>query len=338
MKDYMKTIISSIQNWVLGKIKNSTADWNQNDETVPDYVKNRPFYDYNVVEHVMLDNAELQFEEGCCWFEFEADISGRTYVGLKIIFDGVEYFKELNTPYNWWYDIGNAHLMFDEYEDTGEPYYCNLFIDYEGGGGFEFYTSQNINGTHTITIVGTYCDAKSIKYRHLPDGVLTFMNTHDQPLNTNTISIYDNDYADNIDDFDYVPEWQVYISDNRLFVKVPDNYLRSYDYHYSFYTNINLDEKPVTIGEFTSYAIHAAAFQEIYFRNMSIADISASIRPLYNNDFRIPAQISFINDKVVVKGQYIDDKNKVYIIEMQQISEFNNDGFCNILHKITRIM
>ena len=38
----MKTIINAVQSWTKKEIKNSTADWNQNDANAADYVKNKP--------------------------------------------------------------------------------------------------------------------------------------------------------------------------------------------------------------------------------------------------------------------------------------------------------
>ena len=42
MQNFMKTIINAVQSWTKKEIKNSTADWNQNDANAADYVKNKP--------------------------------------------------------------------------------------------------------------------------------------------------------------------------------------------------------------------------------------------------------------------------------------------------------
>lgn len=41
----MKTILSGVKAWTRGEIRNSTADWNQNDPNADSYVKNRTHYD-----------------------------------------------------------------------------------------------------------------------------------------------------------------------------------------------------------------------------------------------------------------------------------------------------
>ena len=47
MQNFIKTIISAVQTWTKRKIKDSTADWNQNDSNADNYIKNRPFYEEN---------------------------------------------------------------------------------------------------------------------------------------------------------------------------------------------------------------------------------------------------------------------------------------------------
>lgn len=41
MQNFMKTILSAVQCWTKGKIKDSVADWNENDSSKDSYVKNR---------------------------------------------------------------------------------------------------------------------------------------------------------------------------------------------------------------------------------------------------------------------------------------------------------
>ena len=49
-------------------------DWNQNDATQPDYVKNRPFYTGNPVETVLVEERTVEFKNGSGGFQstFEA--------------------------------------------------------------------------------------------------------------------------------------------------------------------------------------------------------------------------------------------------------------------------
>ena len=51
MQNFIKTIINLVQSWTKGEIKKSKADWNQNDASADNYVKNRPFYEENGIVH-----------------------------------------------------------------------------------------------------------------------------------------------------------------------------------------------------------------------------------------------------------------------------------------------
>ena len=45
MQNFIKTIINAVQTWTKKKIKGSTADWNQNDSSADNYVKNRTHWE-----------------------------------------------------------------------------------------------------------------------------------------------------------------------------------------------------------------------------------------------------------------------------------------------------
>ena len=66
-------------------------DWNQNDATQPDYVKNRPFYTRDPVETVLVEETSIAFEEGNGGFYVGglastfSPIVGETY---KVSWDG----------------------------------------------------------------------------------------------------------------------------------------------------------------------------------------------------------------------------------------------------------
>ena len=45
MQNFVKTIINGVQKWTKKEIKKSTANWNQNDESADNYVKNRTHWE-----------------------------------------------------------------------------------------------------------------------------------------------------------------------------------------------------------------------------------------------------------------------------------------------------
>lgn len=55
MQNFIKTIINAAQSWTKREIKNSTADWNQNDINAVDYVKNRTHWSEGKVTEVILE-------------------------------------------------------------------------------------------------------------------------------------------------------------------------------------------------------------------------------------------------------------------------------------------
>ena len=61
MKQYIRTIVNALQCWTQEKIKKSKSDWNQNNSSADDYIKNRPFYEengkvYKIDEKYLPDN------------------------------------------------------------------------------------------------------------------------------------------------------------------------------------------------------------------------------------------------------------------------------------------
>lgn len=99
------------------------SDWNQNDSTKPDYVKNRPFYTGDPVETALFEDAALS--------NIQAQLYG-TEISLdtSVLKAGLASKLVVNSvPYNFiWSELeggiyaGNLSLM-GEFEDTGEPYF-----------------------------------------------------------------------------------------------------------------------------------------------------------------------------------------------------------------------
>ena len=83
MQNFMKTIISAVQTWTKGEIKDSTADWNENDSSADSYVKNRTHWEETVAE-ALLPETTLEFTE--------TGYSGSKNVGdLNLVYDESYY-------------------------------------------------------------------------------------------------------------------------------------------------------------------------------------------------------------------------------------------------------
>ena len=66
MNDFMKTILSAVKTWTKGEIKDSVADWDQNDPTKSNYVENRTHYDSREEREVCIT--------------FDGNLEGREYI------------------------------------------------------------------------------------------------------------------------------------------------------------------------------------------------------------------------------------------------------------------
>lgn len=135
-------------------------DWNQNDSTAKDYVKNRPFYEetkelWNYDEAVELSNGEgVQMTDLIKQNFVEGSI-------VKVLINGETY---ICTVYKKFVDffVGNSSLSPMGGEDTGEPF----AIWYDGFTTI-YFTSNNSDIVNFATDVTVY---KPIPGQYLPTG------------------------------------------------------------------------------------------------------------------------------------------------------------------------
>lgn len=130
--------------------RGAQPDWNQNDDTQPDYVKNRPFYTGDPVETVLFNESfvftiigmgpmgERGIYNGVT--DFSPEI-GQTY---QVSWDGAVY-SCVGTEYNSLIALGNLSIM-NFGSDTGEPFLITC-----GTGSINIYTWP-AHSSHTISI------------------------------------------------------------------------------------------------------------------------------------------------------------------------------------------
>ena len=145
-------------------------DWNQNDSTQPDYVKNRPFYTGNPVETVLVEESTVSFsfsEDPSGYMAeltstFEATV-GETY---KVYWDGAAYectcVNVNNMP-----AIGNLSIVGGG-SDTGEPFVMAV----NNGQGITIVTADT-SASHTFSISGFTQEVVKIDAKYLPNTVAT---------------------------------------------------------------------------------------------------------------------------------------------------------------------
>lgn len=139
-------------------------NWNQNDSTAADYVKNRPFYTGDSVETILVKDINVSFSnpsEGIYYGSIPTTIeliAGDTY---KVSWDGATYecVCELirGQP-----AIGNPSII-GAGADTGEPF---LILPLADNQGTEVYTLDT--STHTISISGFAQEVVKIDEKYLP--------------------------------------------------------------------------------------------------------------------------------------------------------------------------
>ena len=138
-------------------------DWNQNDDTKPDYIKNRPFYTGDPVETVLVEESTVSFiydgfYVGLIESTFEAT-PGETY---KVTWDGAAYECACVYVGNSLF-IGNLSIAGIG-SDTGEPFVMMV----PNGGGIEIYT-KDTSASHTISISGFIAEVIQIPNKYISE-------------------------------------------------------------------------------------------------------------------------------------------------------------------------
>ena len=143
-------------------------DWNQNDDTQPDYVKNRPFYTGDPVETVLVEESTTTFIEKNGFYAakfpsaFEAT-AGETY---KVYWDSAAC-ECTCVDMGEAYVIGNLSIA-GAGSDTGEPFYMGIM----NGAGIVIVTTDT-SASHTFSISGMVAQVVKIAEKYLPENLAT---------------------------------------------------------------------------------------------------------------------------------------------------------------------
>ena len=165
-------ILEKFRNEILEEAgeKSIKPDWNQNDSTAKDYVKNRPFYTGDSVETVLVEESTASFADTGEGFyianfpsTFEATV-GETY---KVYWDGTTY-ECTCVNFDDTLVIGNLSILGAGSSDTGEPFVMNV----KNGQGIIIATADT-SASHTFSISGFAQEVVKIDEKYLPDTVAT---------------------------------------------------------------------------------------------------------------------------------------------------------------------
>ena len=143
-------------------------DWNQNDSTAADYVKNRPFYTGGPVETVLVEESTVSFTDsgdgGLYAGQLESTFSATVGETYKVTWDGTTY-ESACVDYSGVTVIGNLSIM-GVGSDTGEP-----FIMAVNNGPSIDIKATDTAPSHTISISGTAPQVVKIDEKYLPDNL-----------------------------------------------------------------------------------------------------------------------------------------------------------------------
>ena len=144
--------------------KSIQPDWNQNDSTAPDYVKNRPFYTGNPVETVLVKESTITFADdgGVYMAEFPLTFEAKVGDTYKVSWDGTTY-ESTCVDFNSRPGIGNLSIA-GAGSDTGEPFL--MIVD--NGLGLTIGTTDT-SASHTISISGVVQEVVKIDPKYIRD-------------------------------------------------------------------------------------------------------------------------------------------------------------------------
>ena len=136
-------------------------DWNQNDESASDYIKNRPFYTGAPIETVIIEEASFSGSEGDVPGSIYPVIEGQEYT---VVFDGTEY---TTTGYKGYY--GNCALGNYTLNGINQGDDVPFFIVSSSSGGDTAHVKTTSDGDHTIKLFIRETTIHKIDEKYLPD-------------------------------------------------------------------------------------------------------------------------------------------------------------------------
>ena len=149
-------------------------DWNQNNSTAADYVKNRPFYTGAPVETVLVEESTVPFFEDdvdIYMGELESTFSATVGETYKVSWDGTVYERTCEN-FNGELFMGNKSIV-GEGSDTGEPFIIGVF----NGEGIKIATTDT-SASHTFSISSTVAPIVKIPAKYIDKDTSGYIAIH----------------------------------------------------------------------------------------------------------------------------------------------------------------
>lgn len=157
----IRELIKTLYNALIQRMKKYRGNWEQNDPTADDYIKNRPFYADDSEKVVIVPNQQITFSDYGAVLTLSEIIEFVVGQSYEVKWDDVNY-----TCIAWDSDgigaIGNQSLMGRPI-DTGEPFII-IISKVEGIGDIGGLTAT---GTHTVEV--TSAKIVKIDKKYLPN-------------------------------------------------------------------------------------------------------------------------------------------------------------------------
>lgn len=318
----MKNILKAIRNMIDGvyhyvdkSVKKATEsivakitqpDWNQNDPTAPDYVKNRPFWADDPVETVLFEGTVVNDDAP----EIEL-VVGQEYT---VTLDGVEYVLTALDDGDGGVFLGSESLWGgNDYVDTEPPFVVGVWYDETW-----FYTI-NEGEEYTLRVFGDFAEIHKIDEKYLPD------TTKLLDENENVLKYI------NVPDENSSPYWGVFHLGSLLYVRQPESLNDAIPTYSRYIYNFEL---PSEVGQTTSKTSISVWYAPNDLRWGTMFDIN-NIDSGYR--WLVPAQHTVKNGLACAQGIFIGDENQIYCIKMEQDEEAEDDR-APTTTSITRIL
>lgn len=159
----IREVIKTFYNALLQRFKKYRGNWEQNDPTADDYIKNKPFYTGDTVETVLVEESTVSFvnAEGLYMAEFPSTfeaIVGETY---KVYWDSTTY-ECTCVDFDGFLAIGNLSIPGLGL-DTGEPFAIVVY----NGNAIGIITADT-SASHTFSISGIVQEVVKLDKKYVP--------------------------------------------------------------------------------------------------------------------------------------------------------------------------
>lgn len=163
------------------------SDWNQNDETAKDYIKNRICYTKDATETIVL-NSTFSFtdisQQDKTVFSYQDTSSSIKFnegTVYNVNFDSISYsciaFTNTNIPNC--VILGNLGVVSELPSATNEPFV--MVTDSKGSQGLQILT--NLTGTsHSVKITETHTEIIKLDKKYIPDDIFTSIENIDNKV------------------------------------------------------------------------------------------------------------------------------------------------------------